>query len=109
MDIWPSTIEVCPAERCYARIEETVEPQEFQRAASGFECEYIFLAPYTRQEWRLVEMASREFMDNLVSILKSPVLNIDVKNKIFRLVHNWTIAFEGKPSLSYAGQVYRTI
>ena len=57
----------------------------------------------------LVEIASREFMDNLVSILKSPVLNIDVKNKMFRLVHNWTIAFEGKPSLSYAGQVYRTI
>ena len=57
----------------------------------------------------LVEIASRKFVDNLVSILKSPVLNIDVKNKIFRLVHNWTIAFEGKPSLSYAGQVYRTI
>ena len=57
----------------------------------------------------LVEFTSQEFMDNLVSILKSPVLNIDVKNKIFRLVHNWTIAFEGKPSLSYAGQVYRTI
>ena len=57
----------------------------------------------------LVEIASREFMDNLVSILKSPVLNIDVKNKILRLVHNRTIAFEGKPSLSYTGQVYRTI
>ena len=57
----------------------------------------------------LVEIASREFMDNLVSILKSPVLNIDVKNKILRLVHNRTIAFEGKPSLSYGSQVYNTI
>ena len=57
----------------------------------------------------LVEIASQEFMNNLVSILKSPVLNIDVKNKILRLVHNRTIAFEGKPSLSYTGQVYRTI
>ena len=52
----------------------------------------------------LVEIASREFMDNLVSILKSPVLNIDVKNKILRLVHNWVIAFEGKSSLSYTGK-----
>ena len=34
----------------------------------------------------LVEIASREFMDNLVSILKSFVLNRDVKNKIPRLV-----------------------
>ena len=50
----------------------------------------------------LVEIASREFMDNLVSILKSPVLNIDVKNKILRLAQNWTIAFKGKSSLSYA-------
>ena len=57
----------------------------------------------------LVEIASREFMDNLVSILKIPVLNLDVKNKILRLVQNWAIAFEGKPPLSYAGQVYRTL
>ena len=34
----------------------------------------------------LVEIASREFMDNLVSILKSFVLNRDVKSKIPRLV-----------------------
>lgn len=48
-------------------------------------------------------------MDNLVSILKIPVLNLDVKNKILRLVQNWAIAFEGKPSLSYVGQVYKTL
>ena len=48
-------------------------------------------------------------MDNLVSILKSPALNIDVRNEILHLVQNWTIAFEGKPSLSYGAQVYRTI
>ena len=50
----------------------------------------------------LVEIASREFMDNLVSILKSPVLNIDVKNKRLHLAQNWTIAFKGKSSLLYA-------
>ncbi|KAJ7237483.1 hypothetical protein B0H12DRAFT_1212258 [Mycena haematopus] len=57
----------------------------------------------------LAEVASREFIDNLVSILKIPVLNIDVKNNILRLVQNWSIAFEGKPSLSYVGQVYKTL
>ncbi|KAJ7222573.1 hypothetical protein GGX14DRAFT_429096 [Mycena pura] len=57
----------------------------------------------------LAEIASREFMDNLVSILKIPVLNTDVKNNILRLVQNWSIAFEGKPSLNYVGQVYKTL
>ncbi|KAJ6498086.1 vacuolar sorting-associated protein Vps27 [Mycena vitilis] len=57
----------------------------------------------------LAEVASREFMDNLVSILKIPVLNIDVKNNILRLVQNWSIAFEGKPTLGYVGQVYKTL
>ena len=53
----------------------------------------------------LVEIASQEFMDNLVSIPKSFVLNRDVKNKIPRLVQSWAIAFEEKPSLSHAGEV----
>ena len=44
-------------------------------------------------------------MDNLVSILKSFVLNRDVKKKIPRLVQSWAIAFEEKPSLSFAGEV----
>lgn len=57
----------------------------------------------------LAEIASREFMDNLVSILKMPILNHDVKNKILRLVQDWAIAFEGKPSLSYTGEIYRTL
>ena len=57
----------------------------------------------------LVEVASREFMDNLISILKQPALNHDVKTKILRLVQNWAIAFEGKSNLSYVGEVYRTL
>jgi growth factor-regulated tyrosine kinase substrate len=57
----------------------------------------------------LTEVASREFMDNLVSILKMPTLNIDVKNKILRLIQNWSIAFEAKASLNYVGQVYKTL
>ena len=48
-------------------------------------------------------------MDNLVSILKQPVLNHDVKNKILRLVQNWATSFEGKANLSYVGEVYKTL
>lgn len=57
----------------------------------------------------LAEVASREFMDNLVSILKMPTLNHEVKGTILRLVQNWSVAFEGKPTLSYVNQVYKTL
>jgi growth factor-regulated tyrosine kinase substrate len=48
-------------------------------------------------------------MDNLVSILKIPILNLDVKNTILRFVQNWSTAFEGKATLGYVGQVYKTL
>jgi hepatocyte growth factor-regulated tyrosine kinase substrate len=48
-------------------------------------------------------------MDNLVSILKIPTLNNEVKNSILRHVQNWSVAFEGKPTLSYVGQVYKNL
>ncbi|OJA13465.1 hypothetical protein AZE42_04415 [Rhizopogon vesiculosus] len=57
----------------------------------------------------LTELASREFMDNLVSILKIPALNQSVKNDILKYIQNWSLAFEGKPSLNYVGQVYKTL
>lgn len=57
----------------------------------------------------LIEIASREFIDNLISILKIPVLNIEVKNNILRLIQNWSVAFEGKSNLAYVGQVYKTL
>ena len=41
----------------------------------------------------MAEIASREFMDNLVSILKMPALNHDVKNKILRYIQDWATAF----------------
>ncbi|KAI0307409.1 hypothetical protein B0F90DRAFT_1621874 [Multifurca ochricompacta] len=53
----------------------------------------------------LVEIASREFMDNLVSILKVPSLNRDVKSKILRGVQTWAISFKDKHNLSYVGQL----
>ncbi|KAF8627273.1 hypothetical protein AX17_006318 [Amanita inopinata Kibby_2008] len=57
----------------------------------------------------LNEIASREFMDNFVSILKIRHLNHDVKNTILRLIQNWSVAFEGKQNLSYVGQVYKNL
>lgn len=57
----------------------------------------------------LAEISSKEFIDNFVSILKFPALNPQVKSKILRLVQNWALAFEGKPSLGYVSQVYRTL
>lgn len=57
----------------------------------------------------LVEIASREFIDNLVSILKVPGLNHAAKSDILKHIQNWGLAFEGKPSLNYVGQVYKTL
>ena len=57
----------------------------------------------------LAEVMSREFLDNLVSILKIPGLNHDVKSTILRLIQNWSIALEGKPQLGYIGQVYKAL
>ncbi|KAF9185174.1 Vacuolar protein-sorting-associated protein 27 [Haplosporangium sp. Z 767] len=50
----------------------------------------------------LSEVASREFMDNLVSILKSPVgCNVEVRNKILALIQTWGRLFRGKKGLGY--------
>ena len=57
----------------------------------------------------LAEISSKEFMDNLVSILKFPALNPQVKAKILSLVQNWASAFEGKPTLGYVSQIYKTL
>jgi growth factor-regulated tyrosine kinase substrate len=57
----------------------------------------------------LNEVASKEFVDNIVSLLKMPALNLDVKNKILRFIQNWSIAFEGKYTLGYVNQVYKEL
>jgi len=60
----------------------------------------------------LAEIASREFMDNLTSILKavgSAAVNMDVRAKILSLIQSWATMTEGRYELSYIGEVYKTL
>lgn len=58
----------------------------------------------------LVEIASREFMDNLMSILKSPSgINGDVKIEILDLIQTWASVFEGQLQLGYTSTIYKEL
>lgn len=60
----------------------------------------------------LTEIASREFMESLVSLLKvvgPGAINLEVRSKILELIQSWASATEGRYDLSYIGEVYRTL
>ncbi|KAJ5051649.1 uncharacterized protein L3040_001424 [Drepanopeziza brunnea f. sp. 'multigermtubi'] len=58
----------------------------------------------------LVEIASREFMDNLVSLLTAcggAAVNEEVAAKILELIQVWATATEGQNELSYIVETYK--
>uniref|UniRef100_V5ESH1 Vacuolar protein sorting-associated protein 27 n=1 Tax=Kalmanozyma brasiliensis (strain GHG001) TaxID=1365824 RepID=V5ESH1_KALBG len=59
----------------------------------------------------LQEVASREFMDNLVSVLRNPAgVNNDVKVKALGLIQNWSQIAEARPAqMSYITDIYKQL
>ncbi|TKA79422.1 hypothetical protein B0A55_03513 [Friedmanniomyces simplex] len=58
------------------------------------------------------EIASREFMDNLVSLVKYDAGGMgerEVRMKMLELIQTWATAAQGRESLSYIPEVYRTL
>ncbi|KAI9293800.1 hypothetical protein K502DRAFT_366389 [Neoconidiobolus thromboides FSU 785] len=55
----------------------------------------------------LKELASREFMDDLVSILKHPGgINPQVKTRLLESIQSWSISFKGRSDLIYTSQIF---
>ncbi|KAG0069817.1 Vacuolar protein-sorting-associated protein 27 [Linnemannia elongata] len=57
----------------------------------------------------LVEVASRDFIDNLTSILKASGVNLEVRKKILALIQTWGRLFISKRGLGYVADTYQIL
>jgi growth factor-regulated tyrosine kinase substrate len=60
----------------------------------------------------ITEIASREFMDNLTSLLRVPpsgAPNHEVNSKMLGLIQSWATAADGRSNLNYMTEVYRDL
>ncbi|KAF9928490.1 Vacuolar protein-sorting-associated protein 27 [Linnemannia zychae] len=57
----------------------------------------------------LVEVASRDFIDNLTSNLKAPGVNPEVRRKILALIQTWGKLFITKRGLGYVPDTYQIL
>lgn len=120
----PNSIQICPSQRCHASSETSLKPQKSKCPAIGLgrklisivACQNLIILLQLTDicvknggDHFLAEIGSREFVDNLVSILRMDSLNLQVKTNILRLLQNWSVSFEGKPSLGYVGQTCKTL
>ncbi|KAF1936984.1 ubiquitin binding protein [Clathrospora elynae] len=58
------------------------------------------------------EIVSREFLDNMTSLLKAPPAvapNMAVKGKMLELIQSWATAAEGRTNLAYINDVYQSL
>lgn len=60
----------------------------------------------------MTEIASREFIDNLTSLLRAQggaSTDGQVKNKILELIQNWAAVAEGRSNLVYISETYKAL
>ncbi|RKP39376.1 hypothetical protein BJ085DRAFT_9741, partial [Dimargaris cristalligena] len=59
----------------------------------------------------LAEVAGREFMDDLVSLIHAPqtVLHFEVQRLLLQLIQDWALALQSKPEYPYPVQVYHRL
>lgn len=57
----------------------------------------------------LQEIASKEFVDEMTGVIKSPTTNPQVCELAIKMFQQWAIAFESKRELSYLPEVYREL